>query len=91
MHQKKLFECHKQLWEESLNNDGNQYQQNKQSPLILTEITEHKKDHDIWRWKSSYWGFGQAQICGGLNRLMWSHPFSIDYWISNGNTDINKR
>jgi len=25
-----------------------QYQQNEQSPLILTELTEHKKDHDIW-------------------------------------------
>jgi hypothetical protein len=24
-----------------------QYQQNKQSPLISTELTEHKKDHDI--------------------------------------------
>ena len=24
-----------------------QYQQNKQSPFILTELTEHKKDHDI--------------------------------------------
>jgi hypothetical protein len=35
---------------ESLNTDGHQfhqYQQNKQSPLILTELTEHKKDHDI--------------------------------------------
>ena len=35
---------------ESLNNDGHQfyqYQQNKQTPLILTELTEYKKDHDI--------------------------------------------
>ena len=24
-----------------------QYQPNEQSPLILTELTEHKKDHDI--------------------------------------------
>jgi len=34
-----------------LNSDGHQfhqYQQNKQSPLILTELTEHKKYHDIW-------------------------------------------
>jgi len=21
----------------------------------LTELTEHKKDHNIWRWKSRYW------------------------------------
>ena len=37
------------LWKESLNSDGhqfNQYQQNKQSPLILTELmTEHKQDN----------------------------------------------
>jgi hypothetical protein len=24
-----------------------QYQESEQSPLILTELTEHKKDHDI--------------------------------------------
>jgi hypothetical protein len=32
---------------ESLNSDGQQfqqYQQNEQSPLILTELTEYKKD-----------------------------------------------
>jgi hypothetical protein len=37
------------------NIDGHQfhqYQQNEQSPLILTE---HKKDHDIWCWKSRSW------------------------------------
>ena len=34
------------LWKESLNSDDNQfhqYQQNEQSPLILTEVAEHKK------------------------------------------------
>jgi hypothetical protein len=39
------------LWKENLNSDGhqfNQYQQNKQSPLILTELAEHKQDHDMW-------------------------------------------
>jgi hypothetical protein len=33
------------LWKESLNSDGHQfnhYQQNEQSPLILTELTEQK-------------------------------------------------
>ena len=29
-----------------------QYQQNEQSPLILTQLTEHKKENDIWHWKS---------------------------------------
>jgi hypothetical protein len=35
---------------ESLYSDGHQfyqYHQNKQSPLILTELIEHKKDHII--------------------------------------------
>ena len=27
-----------------------QYQQNEQSPLILGELTEHKKYHDICCW-----------------------------------------
>jgi len=34
------------LWKESLNSDGHQFQhfqQKEQSPLILTELTEHKK------------------------------------------------
>ena len=38
---------------ESLNSDGQlfyQYQQNKQSPLILSELIEHKKKHDIHVW-----------------------------------------
>jgi oligoribonuclease NrnB/cAMP/cGMP phosphodiesterase (DHH superfamily) len=29
------------------------YQKNEQSPLILTEFTEHKQDLDIWRFKYS--------------------------------------
>ena len=28
-----------------------QYQQNEQSPLILTELPEHKKEHDMRHWK----------------------------------------
>jgi len=31
-------------------NQFHQYQQNKQLPLILTELTEQKKDHDICGW-----------------------------------------
>ena len=40
------------LWKESFKkwygHTFYQYQQNEQSPLILTELTEHKKDNDIW-------------------------------------------
>jgi len=37
-------------------NSTHQYQQKEQSPLILTELTEHKtKKHDIWCWKSRSW------------------------------------
>ena len=35
---------------EILNSDGQQFQQyrqNEQSPIILIELTEHKKDHNI--------------------------------------------
>jgi len=44
----------------NLNTDGHQfhqYQQSQQSPLILSEL---KKDHDIWRWKSRSWDKFQA-------------------------------
>jgi len=27
----------------------------EQFPLILAEITEHKNDHYIWRWKTRPW------------------------------------
>ena len=54
------------IWKESLYSDGHQfhqYQQNVKSPLILTELTEHKTDHDIWRCKSRTWL--------GADRNMW--------------------
>ena len=41
------------LWKESLNSDGHQlhqYQQNKQSPLILTELTEHETPRQVLAW-----------------------------------------
>jgi hypothetical protein len=61
------------------------YQQNKQSPLILTELTKHKKDHkcDVG---IPCPGLGQAQHAAGLNRLMGSQPSPVDNWILNGNT-----
>jgi len=39
---------------ESLNSDGHefrQYLQNEQYSLIITELTEHKNDHCVLRWK----------------------------------------
>jgi len=40
----------------SLHSDGHQqYQQNEQSSLIKTELTEYKKDHDMCCWKSRFW------------------------------------
>ena len=34
--------------------------------LTFTELTEHKKDDDIWRWKSRIW-LGTGIKCGGDN------------------------
>ena len=53
-------------WNESLNSDGHkikfhQYQQNEQSPLILTELTKHNKNHDIYGEGNPSPGLGQAQ------------------------------
>ena len=50
------------------NSDGyqfHQYQQNKQSPLILSELTEHNKTttYDVGNPGSD---LGQAQNCGGI-------------------------
>jgi hypothetical protein len=47
-----VFWFYTRLWKENLNSDYHlfhQYQQNEQSFLILTDLTEHKKDHNIWR------------------------------------------
>ena len=35
------------LQKEKLNCDDHQYQPNEQSSLILSDLTEHKSDHDI--------------------------------------------
>ena len=56
------------LWKEYLNSDGHkthQYQQNEQSPLILTELTEHKKTktYDVGHLGH---GLGQAQKSVGV-------------------------
>ena len=41
------------LWKESLINQFHQYQQNEQSPLVLTNWIQN--DHDIWHCKSRSW------------------------------------
>jgi hypothetical protein len=53
---------------ERLNSDGHQfhqYQQNEQSLLILTEHTEHRSYHVIWRWNPDP-GLGQSQQGSGV-------------------------
>jgi len=56
----------------NLNRDDHQfhqYQQNEQSLLILTELTEYQKVHDIWRWRSRTWiraGRHKHGTCGGV-------------------------
>ena len=67
------------LWKESLNSDGHQfhqYQQNKQSPLILTELTEHKKipQHDLVYLKA-------VQSYNAINRWL-IYVISLSRWKS---------
>jgi hypothetical protein len=54
------------IWKESLS-DGHQFhqnQQNEQSPLILTTLTEHKKNSMTYEVGNPGPGLGQAQECG---------------------------
>jgi len=55
----------------SIKHQFHQYQQNEQSPLILAELTEYKKDHNIWRWKSVFFAicYRKFLICYN-NRLL---------------------
>lgn len=60
------------LWKESLNSEGytfHQYRQNEQSPLIITELTEHQKEHayNVGHLGS---GLGQAPNVAELNPLI---------------------
>ena len=44
--------------QESLNIDGHQlhqYQEKEHSPLILSDLTEHKIEHDTRLWKCRFW------------------------------------
>ena len=54
----------KKLWKQSLNSDGqqfHQYQQTKQSPLVL-----NKKQPQHIMLKSQVLAWGQTQKCGGV-------------------------
>ena len=61
------------MWNESLNRDGHQfhqYQQNEQSPLILSHWTQETTM--IYDFGNPGPGLGQAHECVGLNQLMGS-------------------
>jgi len=67
---------------ESLNSGGpqfHQYQQNKRSPIILTELLEQTEDHDIWRWNPGP-GFGQVHKCGGVKPVNRIQPL-LSWWL----------
>ena len=58
------------LWRESFNSDDHQfhqYQQNEQSPLILTELTEHKQKPTTYHAGNPGACLGHEQQCGGVN------------------------
>jgi hypothetical protein len=78
------------IMKKTFNSDSQQfyqYQQNEQSPLILNELAKHKKTttYDLGNPGPK---LRQAQICGGLNRLMRSSPSPLDKLISNCNIYI---
>jgi hypothetical protein len=75
------------LWKESLNSDGHQfhqYQQNEQSTLILSEFTEHNKDHDIWRMSWLGTGTTMWRVWFSLiyESLLYKEPQAHGAWIS---------
>ena len=61
-----------------------QYQKNKQSPLIITELTEHKRPRHVML-ESRSW-HGNRNVAGLNCLLMGSQPSHPDNRISNGNT-----
>ena len=71
------------LWKENLCSDHNKfhrYQQNEQSPLILTVLTEHKKTmtYDVGNLGP---GLGQTHRCDRVklvNGIYWSQPPPLD-------------
>ena len=59
---------------------------NKQTPLIPTELAEHKIKTTIYNVGNPVPGFGS-----GTKRWWGSRPSPLDNWISNGNTYRNKQ
>jgi hypothetical protein len=51
-----------------MNINSTNIKQNGKSPLILIELTEHKKDHDICC-RNPVTGLGHAQNCGGMKPI----------------------
>ena len=72
------------LWKESLNSDGyrfHQYQQNEQSPLILTELTEtQKRSRYIITFEIQVLAWDRHKHVAVLNSLKGSQPFPLDNW-----------
>ena len=65
-----LFAKQIYYYEEKVSTDDHQfhqYQQNEQSPLILTELTEHKKKPTTYYAGNPGACLGHAQQCGGAN------------------------
>ena len=69
---------------ERLNSDGHQfhqYQQNKQSSLVLIEHTGHKKTMTYNVGNRGH-GLGQAQTCGGVKLVTGIPIIPLDNWSS---------
>ena len=76
------------IWKESLNIDGRQrHQHNGQSPLILTELSEHKKT-TRYNVGNPDPGLGQGHTYGGVKLDDVIPILPPVYWISNDNTYI---
>ena len=82
---------HYSLWKESLNRDGYQflqYKQSEQAPLILSEITEHidTTTSDV---RNSGPGLGQAQTCGRVKPVNGIPTLSKTYMIIDTSNKFN--
>jgi len=76
------------LWKESLNSDGQQLFHQYQQPQIIL----HKKNMTCNIGNLGL-DLGQAQRHGGVKHLLFGIPIlpTLDNWVFNDNTDINKQ
>jgi hypothetical protein len=58
---------------------------------LLPQIIEDKKNQNIWHWKYRSWLQTGTQLWQGLTSQWDYNPTPLDNWISNHNTDINKK